>query len=273
MNNFLKRAFTGIVFVVTVLGGIWWHEYAYLFIFAVFSFLAILEVKGLVKAGNVHIQTGWALAIGMYSYIVSFFAIEGSISAYWLLLLVPMIAGVFITELYSKSATPVVNIACTFFAPVYVALPFSFLHFLAFHSGEYDSSLLFGFFILLWGNDTGAYLVGSLLGRHRLFERISPKKSWEGAIGGFIITLLIAFVLSKIFTNFTLVNWLFIGAISSIMGVFGDLTESLIKRSVNKKDSGALLPGHGGILDRFDAIVFAAPMVCGYLVLIKIFNC
>ena len=273
MNNFLQRALTGILFVVAVLGGIWWHEYTYLFIFAVISFLGILEIKGLVKAGGVHIQTGWAIAIGLYAYIVSFFVIADSISIYWMFLLAPIIAGVFITELYRKSDTPVINIACTFFAPLYVALPFSFLHILAFYNGEYSSSLLFAFLILIWGNDTGAYLIGSTLGRHRLFERISPKKSWEGAIGGFIITLLIAFVLSKIIANFTLINWLFIGGITSIMGVFGDLTESLIKRSVNKKDSGTLLPGHGGILDRFDAVIFAAPMVCGYLIFIKLFNC
>ena len=272
MNNFLQRTFTGIVFVITIFGGIWLHEYAYLAVFTVVTFLGIHEINGLVKAGNVHPQSGWTFAMGGYIYFISYFIIAGSISAYWLFLLLPMIVGVFITELYRKSGSSITNIATTFFAPVYIALPFAFLHYLAFYNGNYDSRLLLGFFILIWCNDTGAYLIGSMFGKNRLFERISPKKSWEGAIGGFIITLLIAFVLSKIFPIFTQANWLFIGGISSIMGVFGDLTESLIKRSVNKKDSGSLLPGHGGILDRFDAIILAAPMVSGYLIILNCLN-
>jgi phosphatidate cytidylyltransferase len=113
--------------------------------------------------------------------------------------------------------------------------------------------------------------VGVNFGRTRLFERISPKKSWEGAIGGFIITLIIAFFLQRYLESLPIVHWLVIGVIVSIMGTFGDLVESMLKRSANLKDSGSFLPGHGGVLDRFDAVIFAAPMVCGYLVLIRFF--
>jgi phosphatidate cytidylyltransferase len=126
-----------------------------------------------------------------------------------------------------------------------------------------------GFFFILWANDSFAYLTGVSIGKHRLFERISPKKSWEGSIGGFVSGLLTAWVISIFFKEFDLINWIVIAAIIMIFGTFGDLVESLFKRSLKVKDSGNILPGHGGLLDRFDAVFLAAPAVFVYLILIK----
>ena len=197
MSNFWQRSLTGIIFVVAIIGGMWWHSYSYLLIFSTVVLLGMLEFRELVRARPVSAHSGWALALGAFWYITSFFVLSGSVSPRWLMFIVPLIMSVFITELFRKSNTPLLNIACTLIIPFYVALPFSFLHFLAFKTGVYDYRLLLGFFILIWANDSGAYLVGVNFGRTRLFERISPKKSWEGAIGGFLATLLVAWFIPK----------------------------------------------------------------------------
>ncbi|ASB48697.1 phosphatidate cytidylyltransferase [Alkalitalea saponilacus] len=272
MNNFWQRLFTGIIFVIAIIGGMWWHPYSYLAIFFIVVILGLLEFIKLVEARPVSINRTWPIILGAYWYLSSFFVLGGFVSPLWLMLIVPMIMGVFITELFRNSTTPLLNIACTLIIPFYVALPFSFLHFLVYLNGAYCYMPLLGFFILIWANDSGAYLVGVNFGKNKLFERISPKKTWEGTIGGFIFTVISAYALSLLIKDVSTLNWLIIGIIVSIMGSLGDLVESMLKRSVNIKDSGSLLPGHGGILDRFDAVIFAAPLVCTYLFLTQILN-
>ena len=129
-----------------------------------------------------------------------------------------------------------------------------------------------GIFILIWVNDTGAYLVGVNFGKHRLFERISPKKSWEGSIGGGLATLLVAFGCAYFSQELSLILWLAVGLIVAVVGGLGDLVESLFKRSIKVKDSGSMLPGHGGILDRFDAIFIVSPVVYVFLEFVKAFS-
>jgi phosphatidate cytidylyltransferase len=175
---------------------------------------------------------------------------------------------IFIFELFRNSAKPFLNIAITLTGIIYITLPFSFLSSIAFFSrGEinYHPHIILGFFFLLWASDTGAYFVGSRWGKHRLFERISPKKSWEGSIGGIFVALIVAFIISKYFTDLGLIDWLIISLIIVVTGTLGDLVESMLKRSLNIKDSGSILPGHGGILDRFDGLFGAAPFVFFYL--------
>jgi phosphatidate cytidylyltransferase len=125
--------------------------------------------------------------------------------------------------------------------------------------------MVIGYLVILWLNDTGAYFIGSLLGKHRLFERISPKKSWEGSIGGAALSLITAWAVSLVFTDISLWKWLVMAGIISITGTLGDLVESMLKRSLDVKDSGSLLPGHGGILDRFDAVFLSVPFVFVFL--------
>jgi len=269
MNNLFKRIITGIFVVITILGSIILNQYLYFALFGIIVFLGIFELQRLLKAGQLNIQSEYAFVIGIFFYVTTFCVVSEIISPLWFLILIPLIFAVFITELFSKSGTPVVNVALTLFVPLYIAVPFSFLHLLAFYENQYCCQILLGFFIMIWSNDTGAYLIGVNFGKRRLLERISPKKSWEGAIGGFILTLISALILSYFYHNFSLINWLIIGAIISVTGILGDLTGSLIKRSVNIKDSGNILPGHGGIIDRFDSVIFAAPMVYCYLIFVS----
>ncbi len=270
MKNFWQRALTGIIFVLAIVGGLWWHEYSYLLIFLTVVILGMLEFIEIVKVRKpVRAQVGWALFIGIFWYVSVFYVLRGNLSARWLVFIVPLLIGVFITELYRKKESPLLNIAVTLLVPFYVALPFSFLHFLAFHHGVYNYELVLGFFILIWANDTGAYLIGVSFGKHKFFPRISPKKTWEGFFGGISFTLLAGWLISAFFIDhLNWYYWLIIALIVSVMGTLGDLVESMLKRSVNLKDSGKILPGHGGVLDRFDAVIFAAPLMVSFLLLL-----
>ena len=176
---------------------------------------------------------------------------------------------IFIFELFRKKENPLKNIAFTFLGIIYVAFPLSLLNYINILSGKYNYQLLFGIFFILWCNDAGAYIVGSLIGKHKLFPRVSPGKSWEGSIGGALISYGIIFIISGWYTSITFMNWLAIATILIIIGTLGDLVESLFKRSVNVKDSGSLLPGHGGILDRFDSLLMSVPFIFAYLYFVK----
>jgi phosphatidate cytidylyltransferase len=191
------------------------------------------------------------------------------------LLLLPLMLFL---SLFSGSGSPIVNVSLSFFGILYIAVPFSlwsltvlkeeFVYDLG-NRIEYTPHYLLGFFFLVWSNDTFAYLVGKPLGRTKLFERISPKKTWEGFIGGVVLTQGVAYILSIYFTELPLRDWMVIGAIVSVFGTLGDLVESMFKRSLNVKDSGGILPGHGGILDRFDGVLLASPFVVTYLLLMR----
>jgi phosphatidate cytidylyltransferase len=135
---------------------------------------------------------------------------------------------------------------------------------------SYTYEILLIYFLLIWANDTGAYLFGVSIGKHKIFPRISPKKSWEGFFGGLFFTAIVAWAISLYFHNITFAHWLVIGLLSAIIGVFGDLVESMLKRSIDVKDSGKFLPGHGGVLDRFDSVFLSAPIVFAYLKIMMI---
>jgi phosphatidate cytidylyltransferase len=175
---------------------------------------------------------------------------------------------IFLAELYRKSEAPFHNIAYTFLGILLVILPFNFFHALAFIEGVYNFHLPLGFLLLLWAHDTGAYLVGVKLGKNRLFERHSPKKSWEGLIGGMVTSLLVSWILSHYYTELSALHWAAISLIIAVIGTYGDLVESMLKRSMDKKDSGSLLPGHGGLLDRFDGLFLSVPLVFVYLYIV-----
>ena len=182
-----------------------------------------------------------------------------------------------VSELYLKKKNPLNNWAYAMFSQIYLALPFALLNVLAFHSDEtisvsqYNPILALSIFIFNWVNDTGAYCTGMLFGKHRLFERISPKKSWEGSIGGGVFSIIAAFVMAYFFPFMSTGVWVGLGLTIVVFGTWGDLSESLFKRYLGLKDSGNILPGHGGILDRFDSAILAIPAAVVYLYVVSLF--
>ena len=183
-----------------------------------------------------------------------------------------------VAELYLKQKDPIQDWAYTMLAQMYIALPFSLLNVLAFNATNqgvvaFNTLLPLSVFVFLWVNDSGAYCCGSLLGRHKLFPRISPGKSWEGSIGGAVFVLVAAWAISSFLDGqmLTLPEWLGLGLTVVVFGTWGDLVESLFKRTLGIKDSGNILPGHGGMLDRFDSSLLAIPAAVVYLYTLSLF--
>ena len=185
------------------------------------------------------------------------------------LLFAPFIFTVFIYELYSNSQEPFGNIAYIVLGLFYIGIPFALVSFIAFDGDVFYYRVVFGLLLLTWVNDTGAYLVGSQFGKTPLFPRISPNKTWEGSIGGAVTCILFGYVLHLLFDEIGLIQWLVLATIVGVFGGIGDLVESMLKRSVGVKDSGNLLPGHGGLLDRFDAFIFVIPFAAAYILYLR----
>ena len=177
----------------------------------------------------------------------------------------------YIKELFGKHPNPIANLGAIMLSQMYVVLPLSLINVLAFtpfecyHSEAPYYAITLAIYIFIWVNDTGAYLSGITLGRHKMFPRISPKKSWEGAIGGALATIASAFIVAHFYTFMELWQWIGMALVVVLAGTFGDLTESMVKRQLDIKDSGHILPGHGGFLDRLDSMLFAIPAVVAYL--------
>ena len=199
-------------------------------------------------------------------YVLSFLIESGKIPFQYYYLIFPIVSFVYMIKLYKKfERKPFTNIAYTFLGLFYVAIPFSLLNIAVFDETGYHFEVILGCLLILWASDTGAYFAGTFFGKRKLFERISPKKSWEGFFGGAVLALLFAFGVSKYLDYLNTVQWMVVAVIIIVAGTFGDLIESLLKRSIEIKDSGTTLPGHGGFLDRFDGLLISAPFIVAYL--------
>ena len=206
---------------------------------------------------------------GLTIFSLSFLIESDVVSHHYYYLFFPLVACVYMIKLYKKTERkPFTNIAFTFLGIFYVSVPFALLNITAFHNGVYNYEIVFGLLFILWASDTGAYFAGTFFGKRKLFERISPKKSWEGFFGGALLALIFAYGLAQFFETFTLLQWIVIGLIIIIGGTFGDLVESLLKRSIEIKDSGTALPGHGGFLDRFDGLLISMPFIVAFVELV-----
>jgi len=273
LNNLFKRTLTGILIVAVLVGGIAWSPVSFFILFLILTLASVNEFYSLSKKISSQPLTILGLILSGYLFTAIHTIKRGWIDPKYILGVIPLIFLIFITELYRKQESPFKNIAYTLLGVVYIALPFSLFNCFVFpddlSNATYSPHILIGLFVFLWTNDTGAYLIGTRFGKHRLFERISPKKSWEGFIGGAFFSTFAAVIISLYYSEFSLFHLVVINLIAITAGTFGDLCESMFKRKIGEKDSGNFFPGHGGFLDRFDSILMAVPMVYFYIQMIK----
>lgn len=278
MKGLLRRGATALIFVAVMLGGIYGGRHAFVLLFALITGLCLWEYFNIVLSRNQPrsmLRRWLGLALGMVPYLLasvvqlnlvqqkeSFIAIAS-------LLFFPVIFSAFIYELYSRSEQPFANVAFIVLGMAYIGVPFALLEFIAFDDGRFYANTVFGLLAMTWVNDTGAYMVGSRFGKTPLFPRISPKKTWEGAAGAALATFLVALLVYKLFGGLRLMDWLVLAAIVALFGSLGDLVESMLKRSAQVKDSGSILPGHGGLLDRFDGFIFLLPFATAYILWVR----
>lgn len=265
MNNIIQRTITGIIFLTIVIGAIILHKISFFILFELIIICSMYEFYSLAEKENYKPQKLYGIFIGALFFGANFLYANQYIGIKIFLPLIILTAGIFIFELYRRSEQLLADIGFTFLGIIYIAIPLSLANYIVIDNENYHWSLLLGFFILTWTFDTFAYIFGISFGKHRLFERISPKKSWEGFIGGLIFSIIIAYPISLIFQELNFMQWAITAIIASVIGTYGDLVESSFKRSHDKKDSGSMLPGHGGILDRFDAIFFSLPVFYVFL--------
>lgn len=263
MKNLIIRSLAGAVFVALILGSILWSPLAVFALFFVFNAIALFEYNRMFVNKGLNTNVSSMIFIGSIIYLVIGLYANHFVDAKIFLLIIPIIFLLFIASLYKVSDKPFEELGIKILPLIYISVPFGFFNLVAnfgfSENGSFEPLYLIAFFIFVWSSDTFAYLTGSAFGKHRLFKRISPKKSWEGSIGGASITLLIAWFFgyySQLLTPFT---WVIIALVTVVTASFGDLIESLLKRSMGVKDSGNIMPGHGGILDRFDAAIFSIP--------------
>lgn len=259
MNNLIQRSITGALFALVVLGSILWDPYAQALFFSVFMVLGLVEFYNLF---NNHRVVKVSKEIGIFIGIFIFSLLVG-ISFQWLpvisiLFIFPLFFTLILAELWRKKEHPLVNISVLVFGIIYIVIPFFLTIDLNLRNTSYLPSVV-GMYLLIWTNDTFAYFTGRFIGKTKLFERISPKKTWEGTLGGIVFTLLLGYIIGAFINRGEELFWVISAIIIAPCAIFGDLLESLFKRSLNIKDSGNILPGHGGILDRFDAALFAIP--------------
>lgn len=282
MKNLITRTITGIVYVAIMVLGMMRPD-TIILLFALITGLTMWEYTGLVNnIDGVSVNRLISTIAGVYLVLAVAAWRVGLVDFRAFLPYILTIIYLFVEELYLKQKNPINNWAYTMLGQMYVALPFSLIFFLAFqidalNNASFEMLIPLCLFIFLWVNDSGAYCTGSLIGRHKLFPRISPGKTWEGSIGGGILVLIVAGVIGYFANNdpanphlLNIGGWIGLGLVVAVFGTWGDLIESLFKRTLGIKDSGNVLPGHGGMLDRFDSSLLAIPAAVMYLYFITL---
>jgi phosphatidate cytidylyltransferase len=295
-----QRAITAVFFAAAMLGGVYGGRHTFFLLFTVVGAGCLWELTGMLFS-ETEKHRNFRRLVGVTMGLLPFFLYAAAIytswyrailaeafsfpspgglagigeAPYWLVVFVIVVIEVLllflllIAELFTASERPFPNIGYYTLGVIYIGAPLVLLTETAFWSGDYGPHRVFGLLWMVWTNDTLAYLVGSKIGRTKLFERISPKKTWEGTLGGALGALLMAWGVSQFIHEYTLAQWLGIAAVAAVFGNLGDLVESMLKRSVGIKDSGNLFPGHGGFLDRFDAFLFSIPFAWAMLMILE----
>jgi len=281
LKELFIRTTTGIFFVCILIIAIIWNKYSVAGLFFIVSILGLFEFFNLMGKAGFNPKKSITISIGATIYFIITMYSFKEFSFKYLLFIFPLLVILVGIELFRKKETPISNIAFSIMGILYVVIPLSILNFFAYEStyssvigiqeDQHQYWLLLGFFVIQWASDTGAYVFGSLFGKTKLAIKISPNKTWEGSIGGLILAILTGIIFALL-TNSEELHWINIAIIIVLFGTLGDLTESQIKRSCGVKDSGKILPGHGGILDRFDGVLFSAPFVLAYLHFFDLFN-
>ena len=285
MKNLITRSITGVIFVTAIVVCFMRPE-AMILLFALVTGLTVWEYTGIVNGiENVCVNRFLATVAAVYFFLGMAGFCAGIVPSAVFIPYLLTVVYMFIAELYTKAPNPINNWAYTTLSQMYIALPFAMVNVLAFrgvgNGVVYNYLAPLSIFVFLWTNDTGAYLSGSLFGKHKLFPRVSPGKSWEGSIGGGLLVLLVA-ALVGMYQNsdmhetateliLTVPQWMGLGLVVVLFGTWGDLVESLFKRTIGIKDSGNILPGHGGMLDRFDSLLMAFPAAVIYLYTLTLF--
>jgi len=260
MNSLLQRTLSGFIYVALFVGAILYSKESYIFLTTIFAAICIWEFSRLIHFKNILPY----LLLPLVVYSTVFYLSD---KRTFLLLIITLLASIrLIYFLYKKKAI----ISNSFLDKLdlvirYILLPFTFLILIPFVKGTYNPKILMGILVLIWVNDSFAFLVGKNFGKRKLFPSVSPKKTIEGFVGGFVFSLIAAFFIAKYTQVFSFFNWMIIATIVSTIGTIGDLVESKFKRQANIKDSGKIMPGHGGLLDRLDSLFFAAPFVYLYI--------
>ncbi len=269
LKNFIIRAITGVIYAAIMLV-CFMRPMAMMFVFALISGMTVWEFGGLVSGRDkVSVNRFITSAAAVFLSLAMFGFCSGLTPAVVFVPYLITIIYLFISELYLKQEDPINNWAYSMMSQLYIALPLATINILAYYRGEFYGLLPLCIFVFLWCNDTGAYLSGTLFGKHKLFPRVSPGKSWEGSIGGGIIVVAVAALISSLepdnASGLSMLEWMGLGLVVVFFGTWGDLVESLFKRTLGVKDSGNILPGHGGMLDRFDSALMAIPAAVVYL--------
>jgi len=273
MTNLGLRTISGALFVAIIIGSILLGNLVFAIVFSIISAFAIFEFHKITNnKQNVHVKSLLSVFGGILLFFC-FYLSASKLSDFPLIFVYgSFLIFCFVIELYRQQVNPVHNWAYFVLGQIMVALPFALLSNIYFINGESNPLLLLSVFITIWVNDSFAYLFGVSFGKHRLFERISPKKSWEGFIGGAIGAILSGYLFSQFSSALNLVQWIILSELIIVFATLGDLIESLLKRTLDVKDSGNTIPGHGGLLDRFDSMLMVVPVVYLYFSIVNLYK-
>jgi phosphatidate cytidylyltransferase len=273
LRAFYTRTLFGAIYAITVLGSILLGPFVFGSLILIFLILSLKEYQNFLDKADIHLKTTWFYASNIFLYVFAFFAayLNWPLSYYFIPVVIIYVPFVF--QVLLKNIRPLHETGQYLVSHFYLAIPLALLSYLfqLGTKGDYWINFaVFSFFLLIWVNDSFAYIIGSTMGRHKLNHVVSPNKTWEGSIGGFIFTLLASYLLHLVFPEQGLLKWFGFALITVIFGTFGDLFESVAKRGILIKESGNIIPGHGGILDRLDSLLIASPFVFFYFLILMI---
>lgn len=265
MNAFLKRTISGLLFVIVVIGGVWFSLISFFGLLLIIQVIGLLEFYRLSRYLGYDPPTFWGLLISFSSLVTVLLILHSILPLQLLMIISPLLFIAFAASLYREAGDLFGNTGIMVLGWLYLTIPLAMLAMVGFDSGTYEPVLVLFPIFLTWINDTMAYIIGSTLGKNPLMASVSPKKTWEGTIGGILLTIAGGGFLGLGTDLVQPYQGGIMGLMVAVAGIFGDLFESALKRKTGAKDSGGILPGHGGVLDRFDALLFAIPFVFLYV--------